>query len=151
MSTYSGRRGAVTIEISSVETLVGELNNWSVNISGGSTDTSVFGDEWGKSDVGMLTWNGSASGFYDPSDSAQDYIFALLVSGALDGTLRLYTERRTGSGDPIKFWKPDTSADANAGVRVTAFNTSQTHSGVATFDLSFEGSGPVASYETTVP
>lgn len=151
MATYSGRGGAVTVEVSSVETLIGEINTWSVSVTGGENDTSVFGDSWGKTDVGMLSWNGTASGFYDPTDSAQDELWSKLVSGNLISGFRLYTQYSTTSSDPIKYWKPDTAADANAGIRITGFNTGQTHSGVGTFDFAFSGSGPVLPVETTVP
>jgi len=151
MATYSGRKGAVTIEIASVETLFGELNTWSTNVTGGETDTSVFGDFWGKTDVGMLGWSGTASGFYDPSDAAQEALWNLLVSGNLEPTLRLYIQYSTTSSNPIRYWKADTASDPNAGIRVTGFNTGQTHSGVATFDFAFSGSGPILPVYSTVP
>jgi hypothetical protein len=151
MATYTGRDGAVTIEIASTETIVGELNTWTVNVTGGETDTSVFGDGWGKTDVGMLGWTGTGAGFYDPANSAQDALWDLLVSGNLEPTLRLYVQYSTTSSDPIKYWKPDTASDPLAGIRVTSFNTGQTHSGVATFDFAFSGSGPVLPVQATVP
>lgn len=150
MSTYSGRKGAVTLEIDSTETLITELNTWSVSMTGGSTDTSAFGDQWGKSDIGMLTWSGTASGFYDPLDAGQNELWDLFISNELNGTLRLYSQYSTTPGDPIKYWKPDTATDPDAGVRVSAFNTGQSHTGVATFDFSFEGSGPPIQVNTTV-
>lgn len=151
MSTNSGRFGAVTIEIATVETRFGELNNWTTNVTGGETDTSVFGDGWGKTNVGMLGWTGTAAGFYDPTDPAQQAIWNLLIAGSLEATLRLYTKYSTTSGDALYYWKPDTASDPNAGIRVTAYNTNQSHSGVATFDFAFSGSGPVLPVSTTVP
>lgn len=151
MSTYSGRKGAVTIDVNGTETLIAELNTWSVSMSGGSTDTSSFGDQWGKSDIGMLTWNGTASGFYDPLDDGQGELWELFTSNELNGTLKLYTQYSTTSSDPIKYWKPDTATDPDAGVRISGFNTGQTHTGVGTFDFTFEGSGPPIQVNTTVP
>jgi len=151
MATYTGRYGMLTLEISSVETAAVELNTWSMNVTGGENDTSTFGDQWGKTDVGMLGWNGTASGFYDPGDPLITELWAQLVSGALVDSIRLYTQYSTTSTDPIKYWKPDTSSDPLAGARITAFNTGQTHSGVATFDFSFSGSGPIIPISSTVP
>ena len=151
MSTYSGRNGQITLNYPTTELTVGELNNWSLNISAGSTDTSTFGDKWGKSDVGMLTANGSASGFYDPEDAGQKEFWDNLIAGDLVSTLRLYTKWSDTPGQPIKFWQPEISADPDAGVRITAFNTGQTSSGVATFDISWDWSGPVEKVETTAP
>lgn len=151
MSTYSGRYGAITIEISGTETLIGELNTWAISLTGGETDTSVFGDIWGKTDVGMLGWSATASGFYDPADAAQTKLWTLFKSGALDGTMRFYIQYSTTSADPIKYWKPDVVTDPVAGIRVTGYNPGQTHSGVSTFDITLSGSGPVEPVSTTVP
>jgi hypothetical protein len=151
MATHSGRKGQITINYDTTELTVGELNTWSLNISAGSTDTSTFGDKWGKSDVGMLTANGSASGFYDPDDAGQVEFWDNLVSGDLVDTLRLYAVWSDTSSDAIKYWQPDIGNDPEAGARITAFNTGQTASGVATFDISFDWSGPVQKVETTVP
>lgn len=151
MATYSGRFGRVTVDVSSTETLIGHINTWSVNVSAGSTDTSSFGDVWGESDVGILTHNASISGFYDPDDSAQKEFWDKLKDGTLIGSMRIYTKYSATTGQTIKYWKPDTASDPNAGYRVTAYNTGSTAGGVATFDLTVEGSGPIDKIETTVP
>lgn len=151
MSTYSGRFAQVTYDYTGTETTIGEINTWSLNVSAGSTDTSTFGDVWGKSDVGIITWNGSFSGFYDPDDAGQKEFWNKLVSGALLDDARFYTKWSETSSETIKYWQPDTGSDPNAGIRITAFNTGSTAAGVATFDVSFEGSGPLQKVETTVP
>lgn len=151
MATYSGRFGRVSKNYDTTEIIIAELNTWSLNVSGGTTDTSTFGDEWGKSDVGILTWNGSGSGFYDPAETSQQELWAELKAGSLVKSLRLYVKWSETSGAALYYWQPDISSDPNAGARITAFNTGSTASGVGTFDFSFDGSGPIIPISTTVP
>lgn len=151
MGTRSGRYARLTTGYDTVESIVPELNTWSMNITAGSTDTSSFGDEWGKSDVGILNWSGSAGGFYDPEDTSQSALFDQLVSGTLLQTLRMYTTWTATPGGVLLYWQPDISSDPDAGARIGAYNTGSTTGGVATFDFSFEGSGPIIQVQTTAP
>jgi hypothetical protein len=151
MATYSGRYGQITLNADTTEETIQELNTWSLNTTAGTTDTSSFGDVWGKSNVGILNWNGTASGFYDPEQTTQQQIWNRLVDGGLMGYLWLYTLWSETSGDKLLYWKPDLISDPNAGARITGFNTGQTSGGVGTFDFSFDGSGPIIPVSTTVP
>lgn len=151
MATFNGREARVTVNASTTEALVAEISNWKIDMSAGEVDTTVFGDGWGKSDVGMKTWKGSMSGFFDNTDTAgQEVIKAAYLSGDLLADIRFYVQYTTESGEDNIYVAPDTASDANAGLRVTSLSIGTDKSGVATIDMSFSGSGPVKETTDTV-
>lgn len=151
MATYSGRNALVTVNASTSEATVTEINNWSMTKSAEEIDTTVLGDGWGKSDVGMKSWEVSVSGFCDPNDTTgQGILEAAYESGALLQDIRFYTKYSNEVGETIIYDAPDTASDENAGLRVTSLKIDQSHSNVATIEFTLKGSGPVKRVVETV-
>jgi len=151
MATYNGRDARVTVNASATEAIVTEIGNWTVDMGTDEIDTSAFGDGWGKSDVGMKKWSGSLTGFVDPKDTTgQAVVEAAFQSGALLQDIRFYLAYSTTSGEDLIYLAPDTVADSNAGLRVTAYKYSQDKAGVGTLSVTFSGSGPVKVTTSTV-
>ncbi len=152
MATLNGRNARVTVNASTTEALVAEMADWQIDTSADEIDTAAFGDGWGKSDVGMLKWSGSANGFYDPGDTAgQEVLQDAFLAGTLLQDIRFYARYATGSGEQIVYIEPDTSADPNAGVRITSVKIGASKSGVASLAFTFSGSGPYRRVEETIP
>lgn len=142
MATYNGRNARVTV--GSTPVLVTELNEWTLDMTADEIDTTVFGNGWKKSDVGMKGFSGSLKGYLDPLDTTgQAVLETAFLAGTLVSDLRFYVKYTTTSGDDNIYYTPDTTTDANAGMRITSFNVGQAHNGVATLSMSFSGSGPV--------
>lgn len=149
MATYNGRNARVTV--GATNALVTELNTWSMDRSADEIDTTTFEDGWKKSDVGMKGFSASLSGYLDPEDATgQNILEAAYESGALVSDLRFYVKHTTTPGEKNIYYAPDTASNPKAGMRVTAFNTGQTHNGVATLSMSLSGSGPVKKFTEVV-
>lgn len=144
MATYNGRDARVTVNASATEAIVAEIGNWKIDTSADEIDTTAFGDGWAKSDVGMLKWSGSMSGYFDSTDTTgQGIVETAFLAGTLISDIRFYVEYSETTSDTVIYYHPDTVTDANAGLRVTSFNVGQDKNGVATIDFSFSGSGPI--------
>lgn len=151
MATYNGREAMVTVNASTTEAVVTEMSNWDISINVEEIDTTAFGDGWGKSDVGMMKWSGSFSGYFDPADSTgQAVIEAARDSGDLLDDIRFYVQYSTTSGDEVIYFHPDTVTDSNAGARITTMDVKTDKSGVATLNVSFTGSGPITHTTETL-
>ncbi len=147
MPTLNGREARVTVNADTTEALVLEIGNWNIDMSADEIDTTAFGDGWGKSDVGMLKWSGSMSGFFDPTDSTgQDVLEAAFLAGTLLTDIRFYSQWSDQTGESLVYHTPGTGG----GLRVTAMKVSQDKAGVANLELSFTGSGPVQKVTGTV-
>lgn len=144
MATYNGREARITVNASTAEALITEMGSFSINRGAGELDTTAFGDGWSKSDVGMLKWSGSLSGFFDPEDTTgQQVLEDAFAAGSLIGDIRFYIEYSETPGDTVRYLTPDTTTDPNAGLRITSMDVSVDKSGVAQLSVNFSGSGPV--------
>jgi predicted secreted protein len=133
MSTYNGRNAQV---LKGTYTIA-ELASWTLDLSNDEIDTTAFGSTWKKSDVGMRGWSLSVEGHADPSDTnGQGAIEAAWADGSLINDIKVYY-------DQTSYWVPDTTTDANAGGRVTAYQVGQAHDGVASISFTLSGSGPI--------
>jgi len=151
MSTYSGRNARVTVNASETEKIVGEMFDWNIDASAESIDTTIFGDGWGKSDVGMKKWAGSMSGHCDPEDiDGQEVLETAFLDGSILDDIRFYIKHSEVSQEKIHYVHPDTASDPNAGVRITGFNRNVDKSGVVMLTVTFEGCGPLKTTEETV-
>lgn len=133
MSTFNGRDATVKKGTYTVA----ELASWALDLSNDEIDTTVFGNSWKKSDVGMRGWSLSVEGFYDPTDTnGQGAIEAAWASGGLINDIKLYI-------DNTSYWIPDVTTDSNAGGRVTSYGTGTAKDGVASLNFTLSGSGPI--------
>ena len=142
MSTYNGRDARITVNSQTTEAIITEIGNWSINRSADEIDTTAFGDGWGKSDVGMLKYSGSFSGFFDPTDTTgQGVLKTAYEAGTLINDIRFYYEYSDTVSDTVRFLRP--SSGTNYGIRITSMDVSIDKAGVATLNVSFSGSGPI--------
>lgn len=89
MATYRGLDGSVFAGGGAV----GEVSSWTINISAGTVDDTVMGDEWETHKVTTKSWTASVECFFDPDDAQQ----GAMVEGA-SLAVELRTEGDT-SGD----------------------------------------------------
>jgi len=151
MATLSGRQGRVTVGSGVNEVVVAEMGTWKLNIEASEIDTTSFGSEWGKSDVGMLKFSGSMGGFCDPTDTTgQKVIEDAQISGNLIQDIKFYVSWSDTPGETVYYYAPDTATDATAGMRVTSYGVGQDKGGVATAEISLSGSGPVKRFSAVV-
>jgi len=68
-------------------TTIGEMGEWSLDVSADIVDTSAFGDEWKKKTATQKDWSGSCSGRLDTADSGQS---ALTIGSEVD--MEFYTD-----------------------------------------------------------
>jgi len=132
MATLSGRDASVKLGTY----LIAEQGAWNMNLSADEIDTTVFGDTWGKTDIGMSKWSIDFNGFYDTDDTYQnDLIDALIANdGTLQSTIRLYV-------DNTSYWTPGT--DVTSGGRITGITIGHDKAGVASISFTVSGSGSV--------
>jgi len=62
-------------------TTIGEMGEWSLDVSADIVDTSAFGDEWKKKTATQKDWSGSCSGRLDTSNAGQS---ALTIGADVD-------------------------------------------------------------------
>jgi len=110
--------------------VLGSLDNISLNITIESGDTTAIGSTWAESIPLGKSWNISGSTKYDPADTAQ---------------LALMTEFITGDGDlaVIKVYEDATKYYSGAGI-ITAFNVTKAVGGVDTLSITIQGTGALA-------
>ena len=68
-------------------TTVGEISEWTLDVSADIVDTSAFGDEWKNKTATQKDWTGSITGRLDTSDTGQ----SALIIGA-DITANFYVD-----------------------------------------------------------
>jgi len=68
-------------------TTIGEMGEWSLDVSADIVDTSAFGDEWKKKTATQKDWSGSCSGRLDTSNAGQS---ALTIGADVD--MEFYTD-----------------------------------------------------------
>lgn len=67
MAVYKGYSGNIKVGTSTV----GEMSEWTLDVSADISDTSAFGDEWKKKTALQKDWTGSCTGRLDPADTGQ--------------------------------------------------------------------------------
>lgn len=143
MATFSGRNARITVGAPASEKIVSEMSSWSVKAKADSVDANVFGDGWGKSDVGLKNWDGSVEGFVDPTDTLGQKVFEdAFLSGDLVEGVRFYLKYSKTVGAQIAFYTGD--------VRITSFDVSIDGKGLGKLSMSFTGSGPFTKELDTV-
>ena len=64
--------------------VVGQINHLTLNITAADLDVSAFqGDGWGAHTTGLLTWTGTAAGFWDMgSDTGQAALWSAMTGNS---------------------------------------------------------------------
>lgn len=127
MSALSGTAGSV-VYMTGGTAVVGEIAEWSLDISHSPVDATAFGNDWAKYVPSIRNATGSFQGNFDSADSAQ----ASLISSMLDGSavaFRLYVS-------PTKYFNVGTAYLTGMGPAI-----SQTGKGDVSF--SFQNSAAV--------
>ena len=80
MSVIHGNDGYLMVS----SDVVGELNHISLTINAADIDVSAFqGDGWGAHTTGLLTWTGTAAGFWDMgSDTGQAALWTAMTGNS---------------------------------------------------------------------
>jgi hypothetical protein len=151
MGKLKGRYACVTVNASTTEKVVAELNKQDLDRSSDVLSTPVFGnDGWSRASGGTKKYAGSFEGYYDPTDTTgQAAIIAAWESGEPLNDIRFYYKYSTTPGEVIYYDKP--SAGAGNGVIITNVRKMIEVNGVGEISFSYEGSGPVESVTDTVP
>lgn len=137
MATFSGRNARVSVIVDDVEKIVSEMATWSISSSAEEVDASVFGDVWGKKDLGMLDWSASISGFVDPTDTlGQEVMASAFLTGELV-KVRFY----------LKYSETEQAVYYEGDCRVSGWNVNAEAKSIGKLDASLSGSG---AYTTTV-
>lgn len=129
MANHKGSEGVVHVGTSAIA----ELRSYEVSESANTINDTVLADTWETNQVGTKSWTGSATAFYDETDTnAQE---ALTVGGTV--TLKFYPEGTA------------TSATYKTGAAVvTGVKASAAINGMVEREFSFTGNGALT--QTTV-
>jgi hypothetical protein len=117
--------------------LVGRLNSMSITVNNGTVDIVAFGDDWKKMTGTVKSWTGSFSGSFDLSDTQQNELHTLALSGNGETSdIRFYE-------DTTNYWTPDTVTDSESVGIISSYSWNADQSGVVTFSMTVDGSGPI--------
>ena len=105
-------------------TTIGEMSEWSLDVSADIVDTSAFGDEWKKKTATQKDWSGSCSGRLDTSNAGQS---ALTIGADVD----------------MEFYVDSTHYYSGAGV-VESISRSAVVNGVLEVTFNFTGNGELS-------
>ena len=131
MSVYAGTSGYFTAGAAGAAASVGEINSWTITKSSDPIDVSVFSDRWKRFVNGSVGWTASLSGFYFPTDPAQEDIEDSLDDGTI---IEMYAH----VSDSIYYYGSGYA---------TGVTVEQSHDGVAT--VSFDVQGTSELYRNT--
>ena len=84
MTTHAGKEGVVKVGANTVA----EVTDWSLNESANPIDDTELADDWATHKVGLKSWDGSLTAFWDPSDTNGQG--AMTIGASI--TLNLYPE-----------------------------------------------------------
>jgi hypothetical protein len=122
----SGTAGSV-VYMTGGTTVVGELSEWSLDLSMTTVETTAFGDGWKRAIPSFRSAGGSFSGSFAGDDTAQTSLRNAMLGGSAVA-LRLY--------EGTAYWNIGTAY-------LTGNGRSISQSGKAETSFDFEPSGPV--------
>jgi len=140
-----GRYACVTVNASTTEKVVAELNKQDLDRASDVLITPVFGsDGWQEVTAVSKKYTGTFEGYYDPTDITG---LAVLQDSMEEGTLlndiRFYYKYATEAGKLIHY---DTPADGECcGVVITNLKTRVDVNGVGEISFAYEGCGGLIS------
>jgi len=116
---------------------VARINTMSITVNASNVDITELGDDWMKHCVTMLDWNASIEGYMDLSDTEQNTLHSIALSGGmLPNNIRFYD-------DETNYWTPDTATDAEAKASVETYTWNSDPQGIVTINMSIKGNGPI--------
>ena len=122
----SGTAGSVAY-LTGGTTVVGEINEWSLDITMSPTETSAFGDNWKRSIPNIRAASGSFMGNFAGDETAQTSLRNAMLGGSAVA-LRLY--------EGTAYWNIGTAY-------VTTLGRKLSHQGKSEASYDFEPSGPI--------
>jgi len=125
-----------SIKAGSTPTTVGEVKNYSLEISSDVVETSTLGSAWAKNDTTLKRWSGSLVAHFDVTDSG----IGEFRSGIVDGTkvdLVLYAGGESGAGN-ISY---------GGTAVVNSFSIANDVAGIVEVSISFTGDGTLTETE----
>ena len=128
MAALSGTAGSV-VYMTGGTALVGEISEWSLDLSHAPVEVTAFGDNWAEYVPSIRNASGSFSGNFDTGDAQQTSLLNAMLNGSAIA-LRLYlnatkyfnigTAYITGLGAAVsQTGKADVSYDFQNGAAVT--------------------------------
>lgn len=127
MGTPLSGMGGSVVYMTGGTTVVGEINEWSIDISMSPTEVSAFGDNWKRSIPNIRAASGSFSGNHATDETAQTSLRNAMLGGSAIA-LRL--------NEGTAYWNIGTAY-------LTGHGRSISHQGKAETSFDFEPSGPV--------
>lgn len=115
---------------------VARMTSLSFTTNRGTADTTEFGDDWESHLSTIGNWTASIDGMFDLSDTQQNTLHSMALSGGEVTDLYLYE-------DATNYWKSDTDTDTDAMVTIESYTWNADQSGIVTFSMGIKGSGPV--------
>lgn len=122
MATHSGKLGAVYVGSNAVA----EIRDWSLEITGETTEDTVMGDSWRSHKPTLNSWTSSFSAFWDETDTNGQQT---LTAGA-EITLNLYPE---GNSTSNTYW--------TGAAIVTSVTKNASYDGMVEASFSVTGNG----------
>lgn len=128
MATHTGKSGIIKVGASAV----GEVRDWSLEVTGETAETTTMGDSWRSYSPTLNTWTSSFNAYWDEGDAGQS---ALAIGSSI--TLELYPE---GTGSTATYW--------TGTAIVTSISKSASFDGLVEASFSVQGDGSLT--ESTV-
>ena len=123
MTTYVGRDGYISINSSEII----EVSSFTLDISVGTTDDTVIGDEWETHKITQKSWTASAELFWDETDASQQ---ALEIGATVAASLQ-----------PMGNNSGDFAYTGNA--TVESKSVAAAKDGIVSQSVSLKGNGPI--------
>ena len=161
MTALASKRAIVQLDVSGVDTPIGEVRSYSIETSLGTIDVSTLSTDWKKYLVGQAGWTASMELFYDPTDEAQDSLATKALAGTLcsfvflpfDSEERYRLKLGSPTGGTFTLGDGDTietdalDYNATAAQIQSALNTAYSETGIS---VTIDGGGFVIEFPSGV-
>ena len=116
---------------------VARINAMSITVNSSNVDITQLGEDWMKHCVTVLEWNATIDGYLDLSDTEQNTLHSIALSGGMvPADIRFYE-------NATNYWHPDTVSDAEAKCSIESYSWNSDISGIVSFTMNFKGNGPI--------
>lgn len=120
MSHTSGNEGIVKVNGNAYA----EMRSWQYDVSAGTTDATVIGDDWEDHEVTQKSWTGSADIFWDETETAQQV-------DAGDVVALVFYPAGTDAGSPMR----------SGNATIDKITIKGTYNGLVEASISYKGKG----------
>ena len=132
MGTLKGYSGSVTAG----GTAIGEIRNYSLNISSDVQEVSTLGSAWAKNTSTLKRWTGSLEAHFDVADSGQDSLRAGLLAGTAVDVV-LFAGGTSGAGN----------VSYSGSLVIESMDITNDVAGIVTVSISGTGNGELTEAE----